>query len=673
NWQIGSRHKSFLLLYLLVSCWTSCVHFSHVIVVVTDVNDNAPMFASAKSLIIPEDTAPHSVVMTVHAEDEDSGSNGEVLYYLKTPSGGTFSIGNTSGNIYLEEALDREQVDTVTIIIIATDRGSPRLTSSMNLTMHIEDVNDNDPEFPQSTYSLTIGEDIPRGTSVFQLQAHDRDVGQNGEVWYMLNQTGPFVVDQLSGELIVDNPLDYENKKEFTLLIEARDSGSPPFSSFAEIHLNISDVNDNFPLFTQTEYRCEVLENSPPSWVCDVLAIDADSDSYGTVQYNITEGNTENCFTVDPESGLLSTTESLDREHISEFSLTVEATDIDNPLYKDKAIVIIVVLDRNDNAPRFSQIFFTKVSEDASIGHSIIQVTSNDDDIGVNAIINYSIIDQSDHIPFNINFTSGYITVERPLDREMQDLYILKVNANDSAWSISTDITIVVTDINDNKPVFSDNFYTVVLPETKEEDIFVMQVLAADADLGQNSEILYFIEPSNEEFWVNATTGNASDFFWIHSDNGKLILHQTLAESVNLRLTLIVVAKDQGTPSLSSQTEITFEITGRNQFPPLFKEPDVTFSVPEDLPIGSVIGKIQAEDADYGPNGAIMYCITPGNQYFPFSVGEASGLLTLMTELDFEKQGVYHLQIKAMDGGWASKTGVLNVTVVVMDVNDNPP
>ncbi|KAF3693195.1 Protocadherin Fat 4 [Channa argus] len=1152
---------------------------AHITVVVNDVNDNAPLFVSAKCVSLPEDTAPHSVVMTVQAEDEDAGSNGEVLYYLKNTSGGLFSIGETSGKIYLEEELDREEADTLTISVTATDRGSPRMTTAMNLTVHIEDVNDHDPEFSQSTYSFTVGEDTPRGTSVFQLQAHDLDIGTNGQIRYMLSQVGPFAVDvvrgivtvmeqldrekqsnytlivtavdrgsvprsttaavnvtvldindctplfspqaliihvmeneedpsrlthqvsaldedlgansqltysikkgngdglfsitpngtfkilhsldrekeslfiititavdsglppltgtltvhimvddindnhpeftedfyntivsedsptgtvfamitasdidegvngeiryfmenpdvpfaieetsgelfttnaldretvavyrltvvgsdkhptqplsssvlvtvligdindhwpqflnspyvayvpdemtpglvvcavratdgdtemnaelryllygqssdlfvidpysgtvftssatrrmedivvnvhvedagenpkfdiatisvrfqnisefpemnvdvlnhtlpedepvgtlvavasalsfraepvsfylasgnfedtfhleQSSGELTVENPLDHENKKEFTLLIEARDSGSPPFSSFTEIHLNISDINDNFPQFMQADYRCEVLENSPPSWVCDVLAIDADSDSYGTLRYNITEGNTDNFFTIDHENGYLSTTASLDRENISEYSLTVEAAELDNPIHKTKATVIILVLDRNDNAPRFSQIFLTRLPEDAPVGHSVIHISSNDDDTGVNAIINFSIIGQAD-VPFSIDFTSGDITVKRLLDREIQDHYTLKVSANDSAWSISTDVTIIITDINDNRPIFSDHFDTVVLSETKDTVVYVMQVLATDADVGQNSEILYFIEPSHEEFWVNSSTGeiytkqlmslynypfeiyqftvfafdcgstplysnttvtvklvpynnyapvflpvqplivipyhmavgtevvrltavdldvsnssanveyvitggNASDLFWIQSDTGKITLNQTLAESVNLLVTLIIVAKDQGTPPLSTHTEITFEITGRNQFPPSFVESDVTFSVPEDLPVGSVIGKIQAEDRDYGSNGAIMYYIITENQYLPFSVGESSGLLTLIIELDFEKEGVYHLQIKAVDGGWVSKTGMLNVTVVVMDVNDNPP
>ncbi|XP_051253136.1 protocadherin Fat 4 isoform X2 [Dicentrarchus labrax] len=1151
---------------------------AHAIVLVNDVNDNAPLFVSAKLVSIPEDTALHSVIMIVHAEDEDIGSNGEVLYYLNNTSGGLFSIDNRSGKIYLEEELDREQEDTLTITITAIDEGSPRRATTMNFTMHVEDANDHDPEFSESTYSLTVREDIPRGTSLFQVQALDRDIGTNGQVRYILTQTSPFVVDtirgvitvmhkldrerdsnytfiitavdqgniprsataaisvtvldvndfaplftpetltvhvtenedpsqltqvsaldedlgvnsqltyfiqegnsdglffmtsngtfqivhsldrekeslyivtiiavdsgvppltgsltihvivddindnhpefteevyntivsedsptgtvfammtafdidegvsgeirysmenpdvpfaidetsgelftvdvldrekvaiyrlmvigsdkhptqplsssvlvtvligdvndhwpqfmnspyvayvptdltpgsvvcavratdgdtemnaelqyslygqssdlfsispysgtvftssalqriediivnvhvedagenpkfdittisirfqnvsefpemnvdvlsyslsedepvgtlvavvsaasiraepisfylasgnfedmfhveQLSGALTVENPLDYENKKEFTLLIEARDSGSPPFSSFAEIHLNISDVNDNFPQFTQVEYRCEVFENSSPFWVCDVLALDADSGTYGTVQYSITEGNTDNFFTVDPEIGLLSTIASLDRENIPEFNLTVEAAELNNPLHKDRANVIVVVLDRNDNAPRFSQIYLTEVPEDSPVGHTILQVTSTDYDTGPNAVINYFITDQSDDVPFNIDFTTGYITVERLLDREMQDHYILKVNANDSAWSISTDVTIVITDVNDNRPEFSDNLYSVILPETKDKEVFVLQVLATDEDLGQNSEILYVIKPPNEEFWVNASSGeiytkqplmlhnstfeiyqftvtafdcgsvplysnasvtvrlepynyylptflpfqpliaipydmavgtevvkftaldedfnnisagieyllnggNASNFFWIQANNGKVMLNQSLLESVNLFLTLLVMAQDHGSPSLSSQIEITFEITAKNQFSPSFREPDVTFSVPEDLSIGSVIGKIQAEDMDYGPNGAIMYCITPENQYLPFSVGEASGLLTLIRELDYETEGIYHLQIKAMDGGWVSKTGILNVTVVVMDVNDNPP
>lgn len=691
--------------------------------------------------------------------------NAELRYSLYGQSSDLFSIHPDSGTVVTSSAL--QSTEDIIVNVYVEDAGENPKFDTTTVSVRFQNMS----EFPEMNVDVvgnSLSEDEPVGTLVALISA--TSIRAEPISFYLAsgNFEDVFHVEQLSGALTVEGPLDYENQKEFTLLIEARDSGSPPFSAFSEIHINISDINDNSPQFTQVEYRCEVFENSPPSWVCDVFAIDADSDSFSTVQYNITAGNSDGLFTIDTENGFVSTTASLDRESIPEFNLTVEAAELNNPLHKDTATVIVVVLDRNDNAPRFSQIFLAEVPEDSPLGHTVIQVSSTDDDTGANAVINYSISHQTDDMPFNIDFTTGCITIERPLDREMQDHYILKVTANDSAWSISTDVSIIIADVNDNRPVFSDYSYVAVLPETSEKEIFVLDVLATDADVGQNSKILYIIEPKSEEFWVNASTGeiytnqplvlshsafemfhfvviardcgsvplssnatvtvrlepynhyppvflpfqpriaipnhmsvgteviqftaidqdvnnsstevyyilnggNASDFFSIQTDDGKVLLNESVAGRVNLFLTLLVVAKDRGTPSLSSQAEITFEITGANEFSPHFREPDVTFSVPEDLSVGSVIGKIQAEDKDYGPNGAIVYSIAPENKYSPFAVERASGLLTLIRELDFEAESIFYLQIKAIDGGWSSRTGLLNVTVVVMDVNDNPP
>lgn len=705
-----------------------------------------------------------SVVCAVRALDDDTEINAELHYSLQGESSDMFSIDPYSGTVFTSAAL--QSVDDVIVTVRVEDSGEDPKFDTTTISVRFQNTAD----FPKMnvdvlSYSLTEDERVETLVAVVSALS----IRAEPVTFYLAsgNFENMFHIDHSSGALIVERPLDFESKKEFPLLIEARDSGLPPFSSFSEIHINITDANDNFPQFTQAEYRCEVFENSPPTVVCDVLAIDADSGYYGTVQYNITDGNHGNFFTIDPENGYLSTTVSLDREHIPEFNLTVEAEELENMLHKDKATVIITVLDRNDNAPLFSQIFLTEVSEDTPVGQTIIKVTSTDDDTDANAVINYLIVEQSDDMLFNIDFTTGYITVEGVLDREMQDHYIFKVSANDSAWSISTDVTIVILDVNDNRPVFSEHFYNIILPETKDEEAFVLQILATDADIGKNSEIFYVIDPPHEEFWLNATTGeiytkqpmmlrdcnfeiyqfmvtafdrgsiplhsnvtirvrlehynnhppmffplqplmaipyhlavgsevvqftavdldvngnssikyflnggNASDFFWIQGDTGKLILNQTLGENENQILILIAVAEDEGTPPLTSQAEITFQITGRNQFTPSFSESYVTFSVPEDLPVGSVIGNIQAEDGDYGPNGEITYNITPENQFLPLSVGEFSGLITLIRELDFEEQSIYHFQIKAKDEGWFSKTGTLNVTVLVMDVNDNPP
>ena len=234
---------------------------AHVIVMVDDVNDNAPLFVSPKIVSIPEDAALHSVVMTVHAEDEDIGSNGDMLYYLNNTSGGAFGINNTSGKIYLEEELDREQEDTLTVTVTAADKGSPRMATTMNLTVHVEDANDHDPEFSQRAYSLTVREDIPRGTSLFQVQALDRDIGMNGQVRYMLTQASPFVVDTVRGVVTVMDKLDREKESNYTLIITAVDQGDTPRSATAALSVTLLDVNDFAPIFTPETLTIHVTEN----------------------------------------------------------------------------------------------------------------------------------------------------------------------------------------------------------------------------------------------------------------------------------------------------------------------------------------------------------------------------------------------------------------------------
>lgn len=231
-----------------------------IIIIIEDVNDNAPMFVSARSVTVPEDTALHSVVMTAHAEDEDAGSNGAVLYYLNM-SGGIFSIGNRSGKVYLEELLDREEVDTLTITITATDEGSPLMATSMNLTVHVEDVNDHDPEFSQSKHSLMVTEDVARGTSLLRVQAHDRDIGPNGCVRYVLTPAGAFVVDAVRGVVTVMDELDRERDSNYTLIISAVDQGNAPRSAAAVIHVTVVDVNDFAPQFFPETLIIHVKEN----------------------------------------------------------------------------------------------------------------------------------------------------------------------------------------------------------------------------------------------------------------------------------------------------------------------------------------------------------------------------------------------------------------------------
>ncbi|KAG7471237.1 hypothetical protein MATL_G00122340 [Megalops atlanticus] len=737
-----------------------------VAVVVEDINDQWPQFLNGPYVAnVPATAAPGSIVCAVRAEDADIGINSQLTFSLFGQNANRFSIHPDSGEIFTSGVL--KGADDITISVHVEDGGDDPKSDTTTVTVRFQNAS----EFPIVTVDIRkalLSEDEPLDTPIAVVTAESN---RTGPVSYYLasgNFGEVFQLDQQNGELTVKRPLDYELNKEYSIWVEARDAGSPPFSSYAEIHINISDVNDNSPVFSQRVYRCELFENSLPSPVCKVLAVDADSGNFGKVQYSILRGNKEDTFTIGSDTGILRTTKSLDREKISEYKLTIQATDKEDNLNTGTAMVLVVVLDTNDHAPRFSQIFFTEIPEDTPLGFTVIQITSVDEDIGENAVIAYTIIDQRGSLPFTIDRDSGNLVVVRPLDRETRDHYVVTVNANDSAWSISTDVTIDVTDVNDNRPVFSQSSYSVTITETKAREVFVMQVHATDSDLGSNKQILYFIEPPSEIFRVNISTGdiltkqpislrdsenqslsfmviatdcgdvpnysnttvtvtfvrynyfppdflpfrsllsipfnmdvgtrviqlsaidqelhfsadsveyinsggNASHFFEVETNSGWVLLKRSLKHSLNTLLTLLVTAKDKGIPPLSSQVAISFVITEENRFAPRFPESWVTFSVPEDLPLGSVIGRVRAEDEDDGVNGLLHYSFESGNEDSLFSVGQNTGLITLKGGLDSEKQGVHFLQVSAKDGGWVSKMAKLNITVNVTDVNDNPP
>ncbi|XP_067220490.1 protocadherin Fat 4 [Chanodichthys erythropterus] len=840
------------------------------VIVVDDVNDNAPIFDNDTfNSHILEDSPVGTFFCRITASDLDEGTNGQLRYSLEGPDV-PFSINETSGDLFTISALDREAVALYRFLVTVID-GHPTkpLSSSVAVSVKVEDVNDNFPSFLYGPYVANVPAGITKGSVVCTVMAEDADAGLNAKLNFSLHgqqahlfsinpRTGTvfttdsvkrrnditvdvhvqdgadmpkmdtttltvrfqnnsyfpriaiqiykdilsedaatgtlvaivtaetsrnvpvsfylasgnfgevFELHHTTGELTVKDPLDFETNMHFHLVVEARDSGIPPFSSYAELHINVSDVNDNPPVFSQSIYRCDVYENLASSRVCSVLATDADSGVFAEVEYFILAGNIGGAFKIDKNHGSLSTTKRLDRENLPYYNLTIKAIDKENNSLSAIAAVIIVVLDTNDHAPRFSKIFIAEVPEDAPVGFSVIQITATDEDVGLNAVIEYTIIGQNSEFPFSIDKTTGTLLVLLPLDREDQDHYIVKVNANDSAWSISTDITIYITDINDNTPIFSQPLYTITVPEMKMHEVFLLQVSATDRDLGENAHILYFIEPPNERFLVNASTGdisnkqpivlresesvifaftvvatdcgsvplnsssivsvtlvqynnfppsflpfrplvpvpltlvlgteviqisavdqdslemknsveyfnsggNGSLYFKVERNSGKVLLNKTLANSLNIILTLQITVKDKGLPPLSAATEISFEVTQENLFAPHFPNSKAEFFVQEDLPIGSVIGKVQGNDKDFGISGVISYSFDGGNENGLFTIGHSSGLIMLVKVLDFEESETHHLKVIAKDGGWHPKMGQLNITVYVIDLNDNPP
>uniref|UniRef100_A0A3Q2CX82 Si:dkey-1m11.5 n=1 Tax=Cyprinodon variegatus TaxID=28743 RepID=A0A3Q2CX82_CYPVA len=290
-----------------------------------------------------------------------------------------------------------------------------------------------------------------------------------------------------------------------------------------------------------------------------------------------------------------------------------------------------------------SQMYLAEVSEDAPIE------------------ISYHISDHNQDLPFDIESSTGCITVKRSLDREKQDQYVLKVNANDSAWSVSTDATIFVLDFNDMRPVFSKDLYSVVIPETKHPEVFVLQVSATDADIGLNSEVIYIIEPSNDFFGVNTSSGEVFS-------KQALILNNSTFEIY----TFTVAAFDCG--SIPLLAHVIIHVLDVNEFSPTFIQESFSFSVFKNVPVGTSIGKVAATDNDSGPQGEVFYLMFGYGKHLGFDVVQLTG--DIYTSGSLRNQGNSNITLKVL----AKNSGVINgtniaetlVNINVIDTNYAP-
>ncbi|XP_028656704.2 protocadherin Fat 4 [Erpetoichthys calabaricus] len=735
-----------------------------VYVTVEDVNDMRPQFLNSPYVAnVPAAIYSGSIISTVTAIDGDAEMNAKLNYSLFGPNANKFNIDPERGVIFASQ--NSSETTDITVNVRVADNGQIPLVDSTTVTVRFKTSND----FPQVStfvYKHLLSEDQFENTVVARVMSYTKRKSQRGAISYYLaagNFEDAFQVDQYTGILRVKNPLDYESNSQFQLWVEARDAGLPPFSSYSKMTISIMDMNDNSPVFTQNVYQCEVFENSPMVYVCHVSAVDLDSGANGALEYSIVGGNTKNSFSIDPRSGVVKTMKVLDREEIAVYKLIVQAKDKGKDPKAGTSMVIVNVLDKNDNAPRFSQIFLKHIPENTPIGCTVLRITSTDEDIGINGMSTYTIIDSTNNLPFKIGRKDGYITVTQPLDREITDRYIVRVNANDSAWSVNTDVTIYVSDVNDNAPVFSQVSYVAVIPEPKVPEVVVLRVNARDSDIGLNGRIFYYIKPSNKFFKVNVVNGNvitkqalncqdfrrnrysftvvasdsgdvpyysevnvtlifiryndlppvfqpyrplmpipssvdigtkvlrlaangsnsqimeysmsggnASSFFEVEKDTGWIFVERSINLSLNMLYMMEVMATEKGIPSLLSQTQVHFLVTGDNKFTPVFTSSNLTFSVPEDLSVGSVIGRASASDSDEGLNGCLQYKIVKGSKNI-FAINSRTGIITLIQSLDFEKCPSHHLEISAHDFGWKAKSSVVNVTIQVLDVNDNVP
>ncbi|KAG7266403.1 hypothetical protein CRUP_010718 [Coryphaenoides rupestris] len=475
---------------------------------------------SGKFCLIPAPHDPASIIdlsldfqLPFQLTCSGHGLNGDILYSLDDSADGHFSIDERTGVVSLERPLDRETRAAYELRARATDRGQPRRLSSMcRVAVSVLDINDNPPVFERREYAATLAEDVAVGTQVLRVQAASRhaDAGMGGDadagqISYGIisgNERGMFSVDPLSGDIFVIEPLDYEVSHEYYLTVEATDGGSPPLSDMATVNINLTDVNDNSPAFSQETYMAVVSEDAEPGKaVVTVVAEDADGPSYSHVRYSIVDGNQGSLFTIDPTSG---------------YTLTVVASDNGTPARSTSAAVNVDVSDVNDNPPLFGQANYSLIiQENRPSGTSVLQLSVTDRDATHNGPpFHFAIVEGNDGDAFQIS-QQGALVAVGALDKKAREHYLLR--AQSSAF-ISV-------------RVIEESVYP---PAVMPLDIFIStagdeypggvlgKIHATDQDVYDT--LTYSLAPTSS----SSSSGNDGGLFTVSAADGKVIARQPL-------------------------------------------------------------------------------------------------------------------------------------------------
>lgn len=645
---------------------------SYLTVTVSDTNDHSPVFEQNEYRVsIRENVEVGFEVMTIRATDGDAPSNANMIYKIVNDEGvnAVFEIDPRNGLVRIRERPDRETQAKYQLIVEANDQGKdpgPRsATATVNIS--VEDENDNYPQFSEKKYVVQVPENVAVNTKVIQVEATDKDEGNNAKVHYSIisgNIKGQFYIHSPTGAIDVINPLDYEMIREYNLRIKAQDGGRPPLINGTGIVLvQVVDVNDNAPMFVSTPFQATVLENVAIGYsVIHIQAIDADSGENARLEYRLTDITPGFPFTINNSTGWITVSEELDRETTDFYTFGVEARDHGIPVMSSSASVSITVLDVNDNVPTFTEkIYSLKINEDAVVGSSVLTVTAVDRD--VNSVVTYQISSGNTRNRFAITSQSGggLITLALPLDYKQERQYVLTITASDGTRYDTAQVFINVTDANTHRPVFQSSNYQVTLGEEKPVGSTVVVISATDEDTGENARITYEMEDNVPQFKIDPDTGAITTQMEIDYED-------------QASYTLAINARDNGIPQKSDTTYVEIIILDANDNTPHFLREIYQGTVFEDAPVYTSVLQISASDRDSGSNGRVSYTFNGGDDGDgDFTIEPFSGIIRTARKLDRENVPAYNLKAFAVDRGAPPLKAAVPIHVVVQDINDNAP
>ncbi|XP_039092092.1 protocadherin gamma-B5 isoform X9 [Hyaena hyaena] len=601
-----------------------------------------------------------------------------------------FTVSAKSGELLVSGRLDREQIcGKKPACALEFEAVAENPLNFYHVSVDVEDINDHTPKFTQTSFELQISESTMPGTRFILEAAEDADIGLNSLQIYKLSFSPSYSLitkEKQDGskypELALEKRLDREQQSYYRLVLTALDGGDPPLSGTTELRIQVTDANDNPPVFNQDVYRISLSENVPPgTTVLQVSATDQDEGINSEITYSFYR--TGHVFSMNSKSGEITTLRTLDFEEIKEYSIVVEARDGGG--LAAQCTVEINIQDENDNSPEVTfHSLAEMILEDAAPGTLIALIKIYDQDSGENGEVNCRL---EGEVPFQIissSKNSYKLVIDGTLDREQTPEYNVTITATDRGkppLSASTSVTLIISDVNDNAPIFHQASYVVHVMENNPPGASIAQVRASDPDLGPNGHVSYSIVASDLE--PRALASHVS----VNTQSGVVFAQRAFDHEQLRAFELTVQARDQGSPALSANVSLRVLVGDRNDnaprvlYPALGPDGSALFdTVPRAAQPGYLVTKVVAVDADSGHNAWLSYHVLQASEPGLFSLGLRTGEVRTARALGDRDAARQRLLVAVRDGGQPplSATATLHLVFadslqeVLPDIGDRP-
>lgn len=646
---------------------------------IMDTNDNAPAFPEERLVHQMSEASETGSGFVVPApRDMDSSKNG-IRSYEIVPAQGHFELrrrntidGETDLRLVLVRKLDREVKDRHRVTVYAVDGGDPRLTGSIVIDLIIIDANDNNPEFDNASYEISVREDIPVGTSLLQVRATDRDIGKNGQVVYDFSKHTAheygslFTVERDTGRIFLQRELDFEAAGIHLLSVTASDQGQDSLPSHASVVVRVEDVNDNAPginvhTLTGDGEAATVVESADPGeFVAHVSVLDPDSGENGRSTCSIDDDvfDLQRMFSTEFK---LVTASRLDRETKDGYRVTITCYDHGETSLTSAATLRIEVTDENDHDPRFE---FDSVSfqvlENNAPGQELGKVKAFDLDQGINRDIVYKLNDTVKHL-LDINETTGIITAKVALDREKMENVVFDVFAEDKgrpSRSSSIQVSLKILDEDDERPGFVQNQFLFSVMENQPSGTKVGTVEAVDRDAAPFDRFYYYLEPKKD----------ITHLFDIDGVSGLISTKEPLDREARPLYTFTVGVRPVTDHRYSGTAKVIVHVTDVNDNKPRFRYPssrNETVAVSNMAPVGHSVAQVKAVDPDSGSNANLTYFLSKGNVRNLFSLDPTSGIVKVNADLVSIEHEEFLLLVVAQDSGLLPLSNVAEFRILV--------